>query len=248
MGAHKSFGAVRALAGVDLAISTGELLGIVGPNGSGKTTLFNCISGFWRLTSGQIRLNGRDISGWPMYRIARSGVVRTFQQSMCFGSATVRENVSLAVAIRRSTTQHKAESGSAPIDRLVDLVGLTSRADTPSSVLSHGQLRRLGLALALAAEPSLLLLDEPAAGLSQAEAALLAKVLIGVRVTGVTVTVVDHDMGFLMPLVDRMVVLSAGHKLAEGSPGQVRKDPAVIDAYLGTGPGSTLGDLSAEDE
>ena len=234
--AYRSFGAVHALAGVNIEIRQGELLGVVGPNGSGKTTLFNCITGRYRLNRGRVLWQGTDVTRWPMHRIARAGLVRTFQQSMAFGSATVRGNVQMAIDIAR--TGHRADRHievPRDVDAMLAFTDLGDLADSPSSVLSHGSLRRLGIALALSARPSLLLLDEPAAGLNDAESQELARLLKRVRKTGVTLAVVDHDMGFLMPLVDRMIVLATGRILKDATPDVVRRDPAVVEAYLGTG-------------
>ncbi len=245
----RSFGAVQALAGVSVELHEGELLGIVGPNGSGKTTLFNCLTGRFALHRGKVLWKGVDITRWRMDQIARAGLVRTFQQSMYFGSGTVRDNVTMALDIAR-TGSRKQNAVSIPgdVEGLLEFTALGPLAGTPSGVLSHGSLRRLGIALALAVKPALLLMDEPAAGLNDAESRDLAALLRRVRECGVTLAVVDHDMGFLMPLVDRIVVLSAGRKLTEGTPAAVRADPAVIEAYLGTGfdhsgaprPGPTL--------
>jgi ABC-type branched-subunit amino acid transport system ATPase component len=233
---YRSFGAVQALAGVSLEIHQGELLGIVGPNGSGKTTLFNCLTGRFPLHKGRVLWKGTDITRWRMDQIARAGLVRTFQQSMYFGSGTVRDNVIMALDIARtSVRKHSEVSIPADVDGLLDFTKLAPLSDTPSSVLSHGSLRRLGIALALAVKPALLLMDEPAAGLNDVESRDLGDLLRRARDSGVTLAVVDHDMGFLMPLVDRIVVLSAGRKLTEGPPASMRTDPVVIEAYLGTG-------------
>jgi ABC-type branched-subunit amino acid transport system ATPase component len=232
----RNFGAVQALAGVTIEVRRGDLLGIVGPNGSGKTTLFNCLTGRFSLTKGQVLWNGVDITRWPMDRIARAGLVRTFQQSMYFGSGTVRQNVMMALDIGRTAARREIDvSIPSDLEGLLEFTKLESLAEWPSSVLSHGSLRQLGIALALAVRPTLLLLDEPAAGLNGAESRELGVLLRRVRDSGVTLVVVDHDMGFLMPLVDRLVVLSAGRKLTEGTPTDVRANPAVIEAYLGTG-------------
>ncbi len=233
-GAHKNFGAVRALAGVDVHIDEGEIVGIVGPNGSGKTTLFNCMSGFSPLTGGRILWTGRDVTRWPMHRIARDGLIRTFQRNMVFSSGTVDGNMSMALNIaRRTVDPNRPTSLPSDVGALLDFCGIAKLAERPAAALSQGESRLLAIALTLAVRPVLLLLDEPAAGLNDYACDDLAALLRRVRDRGVTVAVVDHHMGFVMPLVDRLVVLSAGVKLAEGSPQEVVARAEVMEAYLG---------------
>ena len=227
-----AFGAVQALSGIDLEVSGGEFVGLIGPNGSGKTTLFNCLTGFLKPAAGEIRLGGRNITRWPPHRIARLGLIRTFQQSMSFASGTTRESLEMALAI--TTRGDTVQSGSMGVDQLLDLTGLHGEADQLATSLPYGTLRKLGVAMALAARPRILLLDEPAAGLSGAEAAEFGSMLHRVRRTGLTLMVVDHDMDFLLPQVERLIVLDAGRKLADGNPEEVQRHPDVITAYLGT--------------
>ncbi|MGH9027358.1 MAG: ABC transporter permease subunit [Acidimicrobiia bacterium] len=226
----KQFDAVRALDGVNLAIKRGEILGVIGPNGSGKTTLFNCVSGFVS-RRGVVRWQGRELRMCAPHRLARRGLVRTFQQPDAFRSMSPRQACAQVLAIRR-------DEGANPnipraVDGLLALCGLSDTADTAVDALSYGQLRMLDIALAVAARPTLLLLDEPAAGLNDREGAELRDLLRSVHATGVTLAVVDHDMKFLLPLCDRIVVLDAGRVVAEGSPEEITKDRSVIAAYLG---------------
>jgi branched-chain amino acid transport system ATP-binding protein len=230
----RSFGAVRAVVDVSLEVREGEILGIIGPNGCGKTTLFNCITGFLPPTAGQVRWRGRDITGWPMHRIARNGLVRTFQQAMVFPSATVFENVTMALAIRGGAGGPDASGVPGDVQGLLDFCRLREVADAHAAMLPFGSMRHLGIALALTTNPSLLLLDEPAAGLNAAETAELADILVRLREAGVTLAVVDHDMDFLLPLVGRLIVLASGRTLREGDPQELRRDPAVVEVYLGS--------------
>jgi branched-chain amino acid transport system ATP-binding protein len=241
------FGGVTALDDLDLSIQKGEFVGIIGPNGSGKTTLFNCLSGFIRPSSGSVFWNGENITGRPMHRVARSGLIRTFQQPLVFPSASVHENVSMACLIEARMRRDEPWQLPQTDTEIIEFVGLERVADQGSASLPAGQLRQLGLAMALAAHPKLILLDEPAAGLNSVESGVLGKLLRQILTAGVTIVVVDHDMDFLLPLVRRLIVMSAGKKLADGNPDLVRQDQTVIDVYLGKNASHRVERLSSND-
>ena len=229
-GLRKRFGGVEALAGVDLSVTRDTILGIVGPNGSGKTTLFNVITGVFRPSAGRIVWEGRDIAGQPTHAIARRGLVRTFQQAMSFPALTVAENVGIAWARRRM-----AASWAGPA-AILDFVGLAGQSAEPAGRLPFGLLRRLGLAVALATAPRLLLLDEPGAGLNEAETAELGELILQLPGRDIGVCLIDHDMTLMARLCQRLVVLDFGTKIAEGPTRAVLEDPTVIDVYLGRRP------------
>jgi ABC-type branched-subunit amino acid transport system ATPase component len=231
VGVSKSFAGVRALAGVDWVVRPGEIWGVVGPNGSGKTTLFNCLSGYLRLTSGQVRFNGDDVSRAPMRLRARRGLMRTFQHAEVFGTLTVEQNLRVAARTRR---QHEHR-----LSGMLETVGLGSVADVPASQLSFGKRRQLGIAVAAATNPSLLLLDEPTSGLNDAEASELAEFLLTLHAGGLTLAIVDHHMEFLLPLCHQMLLLRSGETLWQGTPSDFVANPDVIDSYLGAGPQPT---------
>ena len=229
-GLAKSFSGVRALDGVDVEVHEGEILGLVGPNGSGKTTLFNCVTGFVRPTAGTVLWKGRNITQLAPDQIARLGVVRTFQQKMVFPRATVRENVEMAWrGKRRGGTGQQFKS----CDDLLDFLGLAHLKDRLATDIPFGSARNLGLGLALAANPRLLLLDEPAGGLNQDEGQELADLISKVKELGITVWVIEHDMPFIMSLCERIIVLHVGKRIAEGRPAEVANDPDVISVFLG---------------
>jgi len=231
-GLKRFFGANRALAGVDLTVQEGEIRGLIGPNGSGKTTLLNCISGFLPLTDGAISYRGLEIDGRRPDWIARVGLVRTFQEPEVFASFTVRETCELVARPARSRPGANDRLPDRP-DEMLAACGLSEEADAHVTELPYGQLRLLGVLAAIACRPFVLLLDEPAAGLTSVDAARLRDLILAARDRGVTVVVVDHDMSFLLPICDRVTVLDGGEKLAEGDPGEVARDPAVVAAYLG---------------
>jgi ABC-type branched-subunit amino acid transport system ATPase component len=225
----KSFGAVRAVHRVSLSIAEGEILGIIGPNGSGKTTLLHCLSGYLRADEGSVLWRGTNITHWPMDRRARQGLVRTFQQVMVFPKLTVADNVRVAFenrcVERPATTESVADT--------LRFVGLDDKALVAADELSYGQLKKLGVAIALGLNPYLLLMDEPAAGLNDNECLELANLIRSLRDSGITVAVVDHNMHFLLPLSGRVVALDAGEKICEGPPEVVQSDSRVISGYLG---------------
>ena len=228
-GLRKTFGGVIALDGVDLSIDPDEILGIVGPNGSGKTTLFNVVTGALKPTGGSVHWRGEDISGLPAHRIARKGLVRTFQQAMSFPALSVRENILIAHEHGAVAADRKGMSTS----EILRFVGLEGRENEIAGSMPFGNLRRLGLALALAARPILLLLDEPAAGLNDNETEQLAEIILQLPDRGVGVCLIDHDMNLIASICRQLVVLDFGTKIAEGPPDKVLNDKKVVEVYLG---------------
>lgn len=234
------FGALRALDGVSFAVHPGERRAIIGPNGAGKTTLFNCIGGEIVPTSGQISLYGRNITGLSPHLIASSGLARTFQRNNLFLGLTVFENACLAVQRRARITRHlwrRVERFSAvnsAADAILERAGLAEKRGILARNLSYGEQRQLEIALALATEPSVLLLDEPSAGMSPAETSRLVD-LIATLPRDLTLLIIEHDMDVVFALAERITVLHYGRILAEGSPGEVKENPIVQDVYLGAG-------------
>ncbi len=227
----KDFAGLRALDGVSFSLRQGEILGLIGPNGSGKTTLINVVTGLLRITSGHVQIGATTITDWQPYRIARVGVARTFQVVKLFKDFTVRENVEVAAisasGVSRGEARLRAQAALAQI-------GIEHLAEITAGVLPQGEERRVEIARALATSPSFILLDEPGAGLNDAEVEVLLPTLSRVRQdVGCGILVVDHDMRLIMSLCDRIHVLNYGRTIAEGAPEQVRREPAVIAAYLG---------------
>jgi branched-chain amino acid transport system ATP-binding protein len=207
----------------------GEVVGLIGPNGAGKSTLVNVLSGFDRPTHGRVLLEGRDVTRWPAHRRGRHGLARTFQHSHAFRGLSVRENVevsALGVGVSGRQAARRA-------DELLELLGLAEYADRPASDLSHGDERRLGVARALATDPRYVLLDEPAAGLSEAEVPRFATAVRAVRDRGAGVLLVDHNVALVLEVCERIHVLDQGATLAEGTPGEIRAHMGVAAAYLG---------------
>lgn len=226
----RSFAGVQALRDVTLELRRGEIVGLIGPNGAGKSTLVNVLSGFDRPSSGTVELEGRDITRWKPSRRGRAGLARTFQHSHAFRALSVRENVEVA-ALGAGTRARAARAWAA---QLLDSLGLLSHADAPADVLSQGDERRLGVARALATNPRFVLLDEPAAGLPEAEISSFADAVRGVRDDREAgVLLIDHNMAMIMEICDRIHVLDQGRTLAEGTPADIRANLDVAAAYLG---------------
>ncbi|MHB8469065.1 MAG: ABC transporter ATP-binding protein [Gaiellaceae bacterium] len=226
----RSFEGVQALRGVTLEVRRREVVGLIGPNGAGKSTLVNVLSGFDRPTAGAVELEGRNVTRWPAHRRGRHGLARTFQHSHAFRALTVRENVEVAAlgvgASPRRAAQRAAE--------LLELLGLAVYRDALASALAHGDERRLGVARALATEPRFVLMDEPAAGLPEAEVPAFAEVVRTVRDEhDAGVLLIDHNMALIMDVCDRIHVLDQGTTLAEGPPAAIRANLDVAAAYLG---------------
>jgi len=229
----RSFEGVQALRDVTLELRRGEVVGLIGPNGAGKSTLVNVLSGFDRPTGGTVLLEGRDVTRWSPHRRGRHGLARTFQHSRAFRSLTVRENVEVAALGVGAGPRRAAERA----DELLGVLGLASYADAPASALAHGDERRLGVARALATEPRFVLMDEPAAGLPEAEVPEFAAVVRSVADEhGAGVLLIDHNMALIMGICERIQVLDQGTTLAEGTPQAIRANIDVAAAYLGEAP------------
>jgi branched-chain amino acid transport system permease protein len=221
-----------ALDGARVRVGPGEIVGLIGPNGAGKTTLFNVITGLVPETGGHVRLGDRDISAAAPWQVARAGLARTFQNLRLFGDLSVRENVALAALVAR---RHRPDQPHTDVDQLLEDAGLLEWADRQAGTLDYGNQRRLELARAAALSPEFLLLDEPTSGMSDTESLAMVD---HVRATAARihagVLVIDHDLGFITRISDHIVVLDQGQVLAEGTPDEVRADPAVAQAYLGS--------------
>jgi branched-chain amino acid transport system ATP-binding protein len=227
------FGGLLALNDVTLGADPGLITGLIGPNGAGKTTLFNVVTGLQRPTRGTVSLDGDTITELPPYKRARRGLARTFQRLELFGTLTVRENVEVAASIARSWAGEKMTREVAA-DRLLEKVGLSAVADVRADALPTGQGRLVELARSLATQPRVLLLDEPASGQDVAETEHFAELLRDLAREGMAIVLVEHDMSLVMSVCDYIHVLDFGSLLAAGTPTEIRSDPAVLAAYLGS--------------
>ena len=243
-GITQIFGGVTALDSVSFSMSKGDITGVIGPNGAGKTTLFNIITGIYHQTAGTVLLEGKDVTGLPPERLARLAMVRTFQNIELFGGMTVLENVMvgmhtgssaglLACALKMPWSISEERQIRVSAMKWLEFAGISDLFDQPAGSLPFGKGRLLEIARALAVEPRIMLMDEPAAGLNSQETVALAQLIKRIRDLDITVVLVEHDMELVMDICDRIVVLNLGKKLAEGTPREIQESPEVIAAYLG---------------
>ncbi|MCF3948649.1 ABC transporter ATP-binding protein [Acidiphilium sp. AL] len=243
-GAGISFGGLHAVDDLSFAVEKGHIVALIGPNGAGKTTVFNMITGVYRPTKGKVCFQGQEITGWQPHAIARAGIMRTFQTIRLFPAMSVFENVRAGGHLRAQQywwqgmlslpAQRREETALAErTHEILCKLDLDRFANEPATSLPYGVQRRVELARTLAAEPKLVILDEPAAGLNDAESSALNRTIFGIRDSGITVLLVEHDMNVVMNVTDHIVVINFGRKIAEGNAAAIRSNPQVIEAYLG---------------
>ncbi len=241
---HRQFGGLTAVRDLSFDVAEGEILGVIGPNGAGKTTAINLVSGVIPPTSGRVEFRGEDVTGLPPHRLVGRGIVRTFQSTTVYGDRTVRENGMrgaylglypgfFATLFDTAHARRMRAAATAVVDELLDWLGLTEVAEDKAGSLPYGHQKTLGMIIALASRPRLIMLDEPVAGLGGGDADHVRDTIKRVRGRGITVIVIDHNMRFMSGLCDRVLVMHQGARLAVGTPQQVLADPAVIEAYLG---------------
>jgi branched-chain amino acid transport system ATP-binding protein len=241
----KNFGGLAAVNVVDMSVQQGELVGLIGPNGAGKTTFFNLVTGYIRPSSGTVTFLGKTVTGKRPHSVAAMGMVRSFQQDNVFADFTVLQNVQLAchlncginfwqTVFRTRSSRHNEGRVKEKAAEILDVVGIGHLTDVKAGSLPHGHKRMLGIAVALACEPKLMLLDEPLAGMNTAEVDETIVLVRRLWESGLTVLLIEHNMRAAMSLCQRFVVLNFGRKIAEGTPDEIRSDPDVVKAYLGT--------------
>ena len=239
-GLRKEFGGLLAVDDLALAVDEGQLVGLIGPNGAGKTTVFNLVTGHLRPTAGEVRFRGQRVTGLPPWELVKLGLARTFQSSVLFGESSVLENVLRGCALRAPAGRVAGFLGSrqeqgmrARAHELLSFVELEAVQDERARNLPYGHQRALGVAIALASQPKVLMLDEPVAGMNPEETQRMAALIRRVNAAGTSIVVVEHDMSFVMQLCRHLVVMNHGRKIAEGAPEAVRSNEAVVAAYLG---------------
>jgi len=225
----KRFGGLAANEGISFALEAGQIVGLIGPNGAGKTTLFNCIAGFYPPSEGSIHFRGNDVTGMTPPQKARLGIARTFQIVRIFASMTVLENVMVGTMLRNKRVPVATERARDALE----FCGLGARLDLPAANLTVAEQRRVEVARALATDPKLLLLDETMAGLTSSEVQEAVRLVKAIQARGIACLIVEHVMEGIMPIADHMVVLDYGRKIAEGTPAEISRNPAVLAAYLG---------------